>query len=416
MSDIESVTFSETAASNNAASPNGAPEGMAPSGVNDTIREVMGALKRDWNRSHTTIASTGSANAYALAYASAPAVYVNGQQFAFNANFANTGSATANVNGLGARTIQKQTSVGMANLASGDIQSGQHVVLEYDSGLDKLILLTPQFGAGLSLPVSVANGGTGVGTLGAHGVLMGEGTSNVAASGAGTAGQVFTSAGASADGSYQNISAIQTKTADYTLVQSDQGDTFIMNSASAHTITLPSDATVGNGWSVRIINRGTGILTIARAGSDTIASGGSTALTSIQLSQGDAGAITADGVTNGIFWWRGARHYDSGQQTITSAGALTLAHGLGVQPHVIMPWLHCVTSEQNFSVGDELPIWAMAENGATQGAALVTDATNVNVHYGSSPGVFTILNKTTGNSASITNTNWKLLVRAWVYN
>src|SRR5579871_1181566 len=260
MSDLESTSFSEVAASNNAASPNGAPEGMAPSGVNDTIREVMAAVKREWSRSHVTVASTGSANAYAIAYASAPAAYVNGQQFAFAASFANTGSATANINSLGAKTIQKQAIAGMANLAAGDIQNGQHVLLEYDSGLDKLVLLNPQFAAALTTPVSVANGGTGVGTLTSHGVLLGQATSNVAASGAGSAGQVFTSGGASADGSYQNVSAIQTKNADYTLVAADQGDTFVMNSASAHTITLPDDATVGNGWSVRILNRGTGIL------------------------------------------------------------------------------------------------------------------------------------------------------------
>lgn len=42
-------------------------------------------------------------------------------------------------------------------------------------------------------------------TYTAHGVLMGEGTSSIAASSAGTSGQVFTSGGASADGAYQAI-------------------------------------------------------------------------------------------------------------------------------------------------------------------------------------------------------------------
>lgn len=42
-------------------------------------------------------------------------------------------------------------------------------------------------------------------TYTAHGVLMGEGTASIAASSAGTAGQVFTSGGASADGAYQGI-------------------------------------------------------------------------------------------------------------------------------------------------------------------------------------------------------------------
>ena len=44
MSDIK--TWSTAAASNNAASPNGFPEGMPPSGVNDSAREAMAAVRR----------------------------------------------------------------------------------------------------------------------------------------------------------------------------------------------------------------------------------------------------------------------------------------------------------------------------------------------------------------------------------
>lgn len=44
MAEIKS--WSQTAGSNNAASPDGAPEGMLPSGVNDTIRENMAAIRK----------------------------------------------------------------------------------------------------------------------------------------------------------------------------------------------------------------------------------------------------------------------------------------------------------------------------------------------------------------------------------
>ncbi len=50
--------------------------------------------------------------------------------------------------------------------------------------------------------VSVSNGGTGDSTLTAHGVLIGEGTSAVAESAAGSSGQAFLSGGASADGAF----------------------------------------------------------------------------------------------------------------------------------------------------------------------------------------------------------------------
>jgi hypothetical protein len=58
-----------------------------------------------------------------------------------------------------------------------------------------------------TFPVTVPNGGTGVGTLTNHGVVLGQGTANVAVSSAGTAGQVFTSNGAAADPTFQSVSA-----------------------------------------------------------------------------------------------------------------------------------------------------------------------------------------------------------------
>ncbi len=56
--------------------------------------------------------------------------------------------------------------------------------------------------------VTAVQGGTGVATLAAHGVVLGEGTSPVAVSGAGTAGQALTSNGASADPTFQNIPTV----------------------------------------------------------------------------------------------------------------------------------------------------------------------------------------------------------------
>ena len=139
MSELQSSDWSETAASNNAAAPNGAPEGMLGSAVNNTMREMMAAIKRDWNRSHVTISSTGSANAYVLTYANAP-TYTHGIRLSFKANFANDGAATVNANALGAKSIVRND--GATALVANDIVVNQHVDLEYDSALDKLVMLT----------------------------------------------------------------------------------------------------------------------------------------------------------------------------------------------------------------------------------------------------------------------------------
>lgn len=55
--------------------------------------------------------------------------------------------------------------------------------------------------------LTVTNGGTGVVTLAAHAVVIGEGTSPVATAGPGTTGQVLTSNGASADPTFQALPA-----------------------------------------------------------------------------------------------------------------------------------------------------------------------------------------------------------------
>ena len=140
MSELQHANWSETAASNNAAAPDGAPEGMLGSALNNTIRENMAAIKRDWNRSHVTISSTGSANAYVLTYSNAPTL-THGMIFSFKANFANTATATANVNALGAITITR--SDGATALLAGDILANQHVVLSYDSALSRMVMLSP---------------------------------------------------------------------------------------------------------------------------------------------------------------------------------------------------------------------------------------------------------------------------------
>lgn len=61
--------------------------------------------------------------------------------------------------------------------------------------------------AGLTTPLSVAQGGTGAATLGDAGVLIGNGTGAVAVTGAGTSGQVLTSNGAGVDPTFQALGA-----------------------------------------------------------------------------------------------------------------------------------------------------------------------------------------------------------------
>ena len=92
----------------------------------------------------------------------------------------------------------------------------------------------------------------------------------------------------------------------------------------------------------------------------------------------------------------------SADQTITLAGALTLAHGLGAVPRAVKLALVCQTGELGYTAGDVL-----MDVSARTICAVVVDATNLNIRMLDSANVG-ITNKSTGVRAAFTVANWKL--------
>jgi hypothetical protein len=110
------------------------------------------------------------------------------------------------------------------------------------------------------------------------------------------------------------------------------------------------------------------------------------------------------------------KYYESSQQTITAAGPLTLAHGLGAKPQLVQVSLVCQTAEYGYSIGDEVIINPFLNRGLAndQGVVIVLDSTNLNIRYGAyGSGVFSGLRKDTGASIAFTDANWKAVFRAW---
>ncbi len=132
MADISQSNWSETDALNNSAAPDGAPEGMPPSGVNDTMRGIMGAVKRLWTRINGVLTAAGGTTAYTLTPAVALGGYVTGETFRFKVNATNTGAVTLNISSLGTKNVFKPTAAGPAALAAGDWVAGQMVEVTYD--------------------------------------------------------------------------------------------------------------------------------------------------------------------------------------------------------------------------------------------------------------------------------------------
>lgn len=129
MVDIIDNKWNEADASNTNASPNGLQGGYAPSSIAPTIRQMMGAVKRSYVQNNAIYTTTGSASNYVLTYSVAPSALTKGIQYAFWANHTNTGPATLNINGLGAKAII--TNAGAA-LAAGQIVTGTVVIVIYD--------------------------------------------------------------------------------------------------------------------------------------------------------------------------------------------------------------------------------------------------------------------------------------------
>jgi hypothetical protein len=103
----------------------------------------------------------GSTDAYACTPADTRlTAYVDGSLYGFKANTINTGAASFNYNGLGAKTIKKPVGGVTTDLATGDIRPGQRVLLQYDLANDIFQMLS-QLG---NAPSGTVNLATDVGT------------------------------------------------------------------------------------------------------------------------------------------------------------------------------------------------------------------------------------------------------------
>lgn len=126
------------------------------------LDKIRGKLFNDY-----AVDSVGT-DAYAITITPAITDYTAGQVFTFKAGTANTGAATLNVSGLGAKAITKNYNVA---LSTGDIQANQLVMVQYDGTQMQLLsnkmvdLTTDVYGI---LPDT--NGGLGGGS-GVVGVL-----------------------------------------------------------------------------------------------------------------------------------------------------------------------------------------------------------------------------------------------------
>lgn len=139
MTDLISSDWKELDADNTQPSPNGVQGGYAPSQVAPIIRSIRGSLKRFYNQANPVYTSTGSATAYVLTFEAAPAGYSKGIVYRFWAHATNTGTATLNINSMGARAIV--SGAGGSPLTAGQIISGRMIEVVFNGTAFELLNL-----------------------------------------------------------------------------------------------------------------------------------------------------------------------------------------------------------------------------------------------------------------------------------
>lgn len=125
---LEVYDWDNSAANNNSSPPNGFPENMQYSAVNNAAREVMAVVARYFDAVEG-IQTAGTSNAYTLTVAQTLSAYAEGQLFLFEADRANTGAVTLNVNALGAVAVVD--TYGNA-LVADDIVVGGRYMAQHD--------------------------------------------------------------------------------------------------------------------------------------------------------------------------------------------------------------------------------------------------------------------------------------------
>lgn len=139
-----SVTASDNA---NADSNINYAEGQTPASLNNSARAHMASIKGFANQILGAKTTGGSADAQTFtsdAVAAISTAYAAGMGFVFRAGYTNTGAATFNVDGVGAKSFKKGGA--LSDLVAGDIVAGGIYFAVYQATGDCFVLLNPEKG------------------------------------------------------------------------------------------------------------------------------------------------------------------------------------------------------------------------------------------------------------------------------
>lgn len=136
--------------------------------------------------------------------------------------------------------------------------------------------------------------------------------------------------------------------------------------------------------------------------------------TPLSISQGGTGGITAAAAKTALGIPFG-KEFISAELSIAAGGSSAIPHGLGSIPKLVYLSLVCKVAEYGYTVGQEAAltggILVGIDAGTNFGAQTAIDATNITIKYGNvGVGILSMVN---GQGVQVTNTSWRLIVRAW---
>jgi hypothetical protein len=224
------TSWSTSPSSNNAAPPNGWPEGMPAAAVNDTARQQMADLVREFQvNAVRVLASVAGTNTITGSMTPDLTSYAGGMMVIFVPANNSTGAATLNIDSLGAKSIVKGDGTA---LETGDLQASTVHFLLYDG--TNFVVINP-------LSFNLING-TLSGTLSVTGAL----TLN---------GPLTTDNSTADEVGFKGLPRNDQTVGNYTCVLADAGK-FIQ--CGAFTYTIPANASVAYpaGTALTFINTG----------------------------------------------------------------------------------------------------------------------------------------------------------------
>jgi len=238
---------------------------------------------------NSLLGSVTGTNAIAAVATPSITAYAAGATYAFIAANTNTAAATLSIDGLATKSITKN---GSATLTAGDIQIGKLTWVQYDGTTFQLInniiyggSITNGTIVSLTTPLGAGSGGTGLSTLTANSVLLGNGISAVQLVAPSTSGNVLTSNGTTWSSARTVVPTIQAFT-------------------STGTFTIPASVTkvkvtvVGGGGGGRSTTGNTGAGGGGAGGAAIEVISGLTPGGTVTVTVGAGGAANTDGGTS----------------------------------------------------------------------------------------------------------------------